>query len=87
MYLVPLMIQFAAATALRPIPKPITVINQGESSSTTSPAHHHHQQQQQPVVEVDINPNMRPVPPIPTDEYQDSYEPADVYQEIGLQDK
>jgi len=69
--------------ALRPIPKPNTeaitaVTNPAESSITTPPA-------EQPVVVeiVEKKPSLRPVPAIPNQEEEASYENETVYQELG----
>jgi len=68
---------------LRPIPKPNTeavtaVTNPAESSITTPPS-------EQPVVVeiVEKKPSLRPVPAIPIQEEEASYENETLYQELG----
>jgi len=72
--------------ALRPIPKPNTEAvtaetNPAESSITTPPV-------EQPVVVeiVEKKPNLRPVPAIPNQEEEASYENETLYQELETPD-
>jgi len=72
--------------ALRPIPKPNTeavtaVTNPAESSITTPPT-------EQPVVVeiVEKKPSLRPVPAIPSQEEEASYENETLYQELETPD-
>jgi len=72
--------------ALRPIPKPNTeavtaVTNTAESSITTPPV------EQLLVVEiVEKKPSLRPVPAIPNQEEEASYENETLYQELETPD-